>query len=246
MVNGRDGRVVHEVDGDVRTFDYVAKLDERNEDYLVRYHPLLAAAPSVDALWAKMRSWDAGAVLDQGQEGSCVGHGVVGEYLASPVRGGYDSVHGHEEAVKVYNRAKVLDEFAGEAYDGTSVNAGMKVGRERGWWDDYHWAKNMNEFRQGLELGPVVIGVTWRRGMYSTNTKGRVSISGPEVGGHCLLVTGWIPSGLGDGVFRWRNSWGPSYGLRGNGWIGKDDLRTILFDAGNEAAVATGRHIGAR
>jgi hypothetical protein len=230
-----------------RTFDYEAHLDPASEDYLIRDHPLTAAAPPVDQLWAQMRAWDAGAVLDQGSEGTCVGHGVVGEYLASPVRGGLKSDTGHLKALEIFDWAAAHDEFAGNARsEGTSVNAGMKAGREQGWWDDYHWAKNMNEFRQGLEFGPIVIGVVWKEKMYETNSKGRVTVGGDDVGGHCLLVTGWVPSGLGGGMFRWRNSWGVEYGLRGNGWIDKEDLNSILFEAGNEAAVATGRHLGRR
>lgn len=231
-----------------RTFDYEAHLDPASNDYLVRDHPLMMGV-DFNVLWGKPIQWSAGAVLDQGTEGTCVGHGVVGEYLATPVRGGLDSVSGHLKALEVFDWAAAHDEWPGaDRSSGTSVNAGMKAGRELGWWDDYHWAKNMNEFRQGLELGPIVIGVTWKEAMYQTNYRGKVNVAGQEVGGHCLLVTGWFPSksGFPGGVFRWRNSWGPHYGLAGNGYIDIEGLRSILFEAGNEAAVATGRHLGTR
>lgn len=128
--------------------------------------------------------------------------------------------------------------ITGNSYDGTSVRAGMLVGRDQGWWKSFYWAKNMDELRIGLELGPVVIGVTWREGMYVTTSAGLVVVNGPVVGGHCLLITGFSPNYNRTGPrFRWRNSWGRVYGLNGNGYVSPDDLNGVLFRDGNEAAV---------
>jgi hypothetical protein len=227
-----------------RLLDYVPRLDERN-----RTHRVTADT----SLTGRSIFWAPGVVLDQGQEGSCVGHGVVGEYLASPARGKLTSYNrgvvkkadiGHLLAVSVYNRAKEVDEFEGVNYDGTSVRAGMLVGRERGWYDGFKWALNMAELRAALQLGPVVIGIEWRDDMYDTDAEGLVRAKGKAVGGHCLVITGYSPNWENQGpVYRWRNSWGPSYGRNGSGYITPGQLDGVLFQTGGEAAVPVGRHV---
>lgn len=236
-----------------RVLDYVPRLDERNKAH--RVSAIRETAPADKAVW-----WTGGVILNQGQEGSCVGHGVVGEYLASPVRGNAfltapvdasgnaeilsAAEAGHRGAVAVYNRAKQIDEWEGVDYDGTSVRAGMLVAREHGWCEGFSWALNLDELRTALHLGPVVIGVEWREDMYETDELGYVTVGGKVVGGHCLVVTGYSPNYRRRGpVFRWRNSWGPTYGLGGNGYVRPDDLAAIVFGSGGEAAVPTGRHL---
>ena len=219
-----------------RTFDYVPRLVEANNDYLVRHTAAARELAPID-LWNKMTWWTAGAVTDQGSEGACVGHGVTQEAMSSPVR--VKLQHPDLIAHGVYRRAQQIDEWEGEAYDGTSVRAGMLVGRDLGWWQSFYWAKNMDELRVALELGPVVIGVAWHESMYATTTAGLVVVEGPTTAGHCLLITGFSPNYNRTGPrFRWRNSWGRSYGLNGNGYIAPNDLDGILFGDGNEAAVA--------
>jgi len=229
-----------------RTLDYRPRLVEANRAYRV-------AAPAVDlseqAVW-----WTGGVVLDQGQEGSCVGHGVVGEYLASPVRGKVTrytigsrvtlppAEMGHRLAVTVYQAAQRIDEWEGESYDGTSVRAGMLVGRERGWYSGFNWAFNLVELRAALQTGPVVIGIDVRESMFTPASNGDWLVSGPSVGGHCCLVTGYSPNYSGRGPrYRIRNSWSQSWGKAGNAYIAPDDLDRILFQSGGEASIPVGR-----
>jgi hypothetical protein len=227
-----------------RTLDYRigGPLDPRNKQFRV------IAAPT--DLLSRSRYWVPGPVLDQGREGACVGFGCTAEAMASPVRRRFyfadpgselAPADPNEVARELYRRAQQIDEWEETregGTEGTSVLAGMKVGQERGWWSGYAWALNMGELRAALEEGPVVIGVEWRSGMYDTNRYGVVIPSGEVVGGHCLLVTGY--SAIRD-LYRWRNSWGKGYGINGNGWIMPYDLNRILFQAGGEAAVPTGR-----
>lgn len=224
------------VERDGRVLDYVPRLDERNNLHLVR-HVMTAA----NANWGRSAWWTGGRVLDQGAEGACVGFAVAGEYGASPVRG----FIGNDLARFIYGRAKEIDEWEGVDYEGTSVRAGMLVGRERGWWDGFRWAKNMDELLVGLQnWGPVVVGVEWKEGMYETRKDGIVRAEGEVVGGHAILITGYSPRYGSHGKrFRWRNSWGPSYGVNGNGYISPADLEKILFGAGGEAAVIEKRSL---
>ncbi len=221
-----------------RTFDYSARLDPRNLAY--------RAGVADSNLLDRARYWAPSTrVLDQGSEGACVGFGVAHEYGASPVRGKVTD----QLARDVYREAQRIDEWPGEApaYEGTSVRAGMLVGRERGWWSGFSWALNMSELRATLELGPVVVGVEWREGMYEA-PGGVVTVDGPVVGGHCLLLTGYSPNWRRRGPhYRWRNSWGggsTGYGANGSAYIAADGLDTILFGSGGEAAVPTGRSAG--
>lgn len=227
-----------------RTLDYRPRLDERSRNYRIT-----AANP---ALLDVSRFWTPGTVItDQGREGACVGHGIVNEAMASPVRvksfvNGLSAIGVFHEANRtaydVYRRAQQIDEFEGEQYDGTSVLAGMKVGRERGWWSGYRWAFNMLELRAALEDGPVVIGVEWREGMYEA-PDGWLEPTGDVVGGHCLLVTGYTRRHTRSRrpAYRLRNSWGNQFGHNGSAYIDPDALHRILFRAGGEAAVPIGR-----
>lgn len=226
---------------DERTFDYVPRLDERNRAFRVG-----AADPK---LLETSQFWTPGNVVsDQGSEGACVGFGVTNEWLASPVRGRlgrnlgrsaqFDSAN--QISRDVYRRAKEIDEFEGVDYSGTSVRAGMLVGRERGWWTGFRWALNMAELRAALEVGPVVVGVEWREGMYRP-VNGMLAPFGRVVGGHCLLITGYRAKGRFGPAYRVRNSWGKTWGKNGSADITVDHLDSTLFKAGGEAAVAIGR-----
>ena len=231
-----------------RKLDYVPRLVEANNRYLVR--DAIALKPDWNAsVW-----WTGGLVLDQGSEGACVGFGTTGEAMASPVRQRFRAAGmtkatpteiANSVASDVYHRAKEIDEWEGVDYDGTSVRAGLLVGRERGWWAGFNWAKNLDEVLLALTLGPVVIGVEWREEMYETDEVGRVTVGGGAVGGHCLLVTGFSPrwGKKREPRFRWRNSWSLSYGVNGNGYVRPEDLKDVCFDTGGEAGVVRDRKL---
>src|SRR4051794_26076628 len=100
-----------------RTFDVsLQRKDERSRAFGVRR---LVEAEPTKPVW-----WSGGYVLDQGQEGSCAGHAITAEYLASPVRGKVrDAQAGHELAVAAYLRARQIDGIPDSAGEGTSINA---------------------------------------------------------------------------------------------------------------------------
>lgn len=223
-----------------RRLDWLCQHDSKSENFPVR-----AVLPKRSAL-PKHKTWKTGAVLDQGYEGSCVGHGWTAELGASPRPvPNLSSSRGHQYAVELYNEAKRIDEWDGEAYDGTSVLAGAKVVKSRGFIGEYRWAFSVEDVRDAvLAEGPVVIGIPWYEDMYSTRKSGLVEVGGPLVGGHCLLITGYHPEMRIYGenwetrhnVFRWRNSWGVGYGVKGDGFIRLEDLRDLLREWG-EACV---------
>lgn len=191
------------------------------------------------------RRWKPGTVLDQGSEGACVGFGWTGGLMAAPRR---PETHiaaslGNLFALDLYGRAKVLDDWPGEDYSGTSVLAGAKAAQETGKIDSYRWCFGIDDVRDALIAeGPVVIGIPWYESMYETSADYEVLVDGDMVGGHCLLVTGYHPEHPdydGREMYRWRNSWGRSYGEHGTAWIDAGDLRDLLADNG-EAALPIG------
>lgn len=225
-----------------RKLDWKSQHDERSREYDIR-SILRAGVKPV------LKMWDEGIVLDQGSEGACVGFGWMGEFLSQPAAPlPQPAVAATQRyAQDVYQTAKTIDEFPGEAYEGTSVLAGAKVMKERGFITSYRWAFKIEDIRDAIiQEGPVVIGIPWKEGMYETDANGIVKVSGKNVGGHCLVLTGYDPAmKIGTRkyeVYRWRNSWGNDYGVNGSGYVKATDLAKLLRVTG-EACVPIGRQV---
>lgn len=223
-----------------RKLDWVSQHDERSRKHDIR--SVLSAGVPI-----QKKMWDEGIVLDQGSEGACVGFGWTGEYLSTPAPPAAQPRTSVAEtyAKGVYVNAKLIDEFSGENYEGTSVLAGAKVMQSRGIIESYRWAFDLQSIRDAIiQEGPVVIGIPWKEGMYDTAPGGIVKVSGKLVGGHCLILTGYDPAmKIGSRkyeVYRWRNSWGSSYGVGGSGYIKATDLDKLLKSTG-EACIPMGR-----
>lgn len=240
-----------------RTLDWRPRFDERSLAYRI--------GAAVTALPATGRLWKHGPVLDQGSEGACVGFGCAGDAAAEPV-----PVPGitTEYALGFYRKAQRLDVWPGEAYSGTSVLAGCLEGRARGLWTGFRWATSPEELAAGIVRpasrggGPAIIGVEWRAGSYDTDALGVLRPSGDVVGGHCLLVVGFVPvragvsaalqqqlkdAGLWDGYlavggacFVVLNSWGLGFGQGGLALVPLEVMRG-WFRAGGEFAMPEGR-----
>jgi hypothetical protein len=236
-----------------RRLDRLPQKDPRNLSF-----PLRALLPE-DTTQIIPKYWLGGTLIDQGQEGACVGFGVTGELMASPVRTHigpeWKTAYSREDpnvfARGVYKRAQQLDPWAGEDYEGTSVLAGMKAAMELGLITEYRWGFSLNDVRDTLMYyGPVIIGVNWYDSMYETDAQGLVTVDGELVGGHCILLTGYSPARkFADGpkeVYRWRNSWGPYYGYRGtgHGFVTAEDMHRLLIEEGGDMVVPVKRVSG--
>jgi hypothetical protein len=226
-----------------RKLDWVPQFDPRSRGYGIR------AVVRQGIVVPRTVMWREGVVLDQGSEGACVGFAWMAEALAEPVMPEPQPMvaAANRKAISYYKMAQKLDDFPGEDYSGTSVLAGAKVMKREGWIDGYRWCFSIDEVRDALiSQGPVVIGVPWYESMYQTDAHGLVKIEGQQVGGHAILLTGYDRNRLiGDQtleVFRWRNSWGSSYGVNGSAYITCEDLSSLL-DQGGEACVPIGRKV---
>jgi hypothetical protein len=181
-------------------------------------------------------------VLDQGKEGSCVGHAWAHELAAEPVAV-YDI--DHDEAVRIYWEAQRNDPWPGgeypgawPRYSGAAVLGGAKAAKIFGYIEGYYWAFSFDEFLAGLSYhGPSVIGIKWYRGMTDIDDNGYIHPRGRKIGGHAILATG---VDMERERITLHNSWGPDWGMNGRCWISFDDM-ALLLDSGGEACFARGR-----
>lgn len=211
-----------------RTFDRVYQYDERNLDY-----PIRTVLPP-----RKPRSytWSCATHLDQGNLGSCVGNGFTHDAIARPrPHAGLTET----DAVSLYHRAQQLDETPGENYEGTSVLAGAKASAERGWLTQYRWATNVDDMVSAIGyVGPVVIGVNWYEGMMDTDERGFIHPTGSVQGGHCVLVKA---VDVKNQTFTIHQSWGTSWGLKGDCKISWSDMARLLNEQGDACVPITKR-----
>lgn len=179
-------------------------------------------------------TWEHGVILDQGYEGSCVGHGWTAWENARPK--GFVVQQDHSYAVGWYQRAQELDEWPGTSYEGTSVRAGAKVAQERGFLDTYVWAASIDEIDAWLlTKGPVVIGAKWFNSMdYPRDGFINVDIGSGVRGGHCFLLYG-----KGDaGNYKFQNSWGYGYADDGCFRLTPDNFQRLISAGGFSACSA--------
>jgi hypothetical protein len=220
-----------EVKGGLVTFDprldRVPEFDVQSLDY-----PVTA---TIETKKQRSYTWKGGPVTDQGREGACVGHGWTGELTAKPVPIHVPDPAGY--AFGLYKRAQQIDEWPGEAYSGTSVLAGAKELAARGLLKQYSWAFGLNDLILGIGYrGPAVLGIPWYESMYVAKD-GKVTVSGRQVGGHCILARG---VSVRRRQVLLRNSWGVGWGNGGDAVISFDDLDRLLHEGG-EACIPTFR-----
>lgn len=187
--------------------------------------------------------------LHQGSEGACMGAAaahLVGTDGPGGVRGLQPPLT-MAAASEWYRIGQVLDQVPGNSYVGTTTLGIAKAGQERGYWSGYRWAFGADQLAAALpDVGPAVVGIPWHSGMYRLPDDPRsslppiLSVSGPKVGGHALLVYALVTAmGLG-WHFLVLNSWGPAWGRRGGALVHLDTMRALLADGG-EAMLPTGR-----
>lgn len=227
-----------------RVLDRKVHFDERSKNYPIR--TLIRDKDPRSKTWAFVQ-------LDQGQEGACTGFSTTMEAAASPV-----PVFGspikykyfgasvepiNQVARDVYHRARQLDEWPGEDYEGSSVLGAVKAGAERGWWTEYRWALGPRAEAAAQDVilslswhGPVIMGTNWYEGMFNADVDGYLRVAGKVAGGHAWLLTRY--SKKKDAVWT-PNSWGG----QGQGWITRDDLVKLL-DADGEACIPVTRTKG--
>ena len=183
--------------------------------------------------WALFRT-----PLDQGSEGTCVGHGWRHWLQAAPVI----QTKKYPSAVQIYDWCTQVDEWQqNDNYDrsfGTSVRSGGKVLKSYGLLSEYNMTsdtRTMADWIGGKDAGgkflggPLVIGANWHQGMFNTNTEGFIKPTGPVLGGHCVCLLGWNEK---QAVFYGVNSWGTRWGIKGRFKISAEDMYQLMIEGG--------------
>lgn len=174
----------------------------------------------------RKKTWTPPPIWNQGQTGTCVGHGCACTLGATPYKHTGDPF-------SIYDLATTLDGFPDNDHNpnsGTTVRAGMKAMEQMGFLKSYVWAYSAKEVANWiLRRGPVVIGIPWYSGMSGVNVDGYVTPNGSNVGGHCVCVYG---ANVNTQTLLLQNSWGPGWGRGGRFKMTFDVLDNLLSDHG--------------
>jgi hypothetical protein len=136
----------------------------------------------------------------------------------------------------IYENAQKLDQWPGENYAGTSVRGGVKYLQKIGRVKNYYWAYDVNTLiTTVLNIGPVVVGTNWYKGMFYPDKNGLIKISGPIMGGHAYVING---VDIVKKQFRLKNSWGRKWGKSGSAFISFNDMSKLISEYG-EICLAT-------
>jgi hypothetical protein len=174
------------------------------------------------------RKWGVGKLLDQKSTPECVAYALCGMLLGEPISNQFINPHG------LYRGAKLVDEYAGENYDGTSVRAGAKVLAALGFISEYLWAFNVDTMiNTVLERCPMTVGTNWYAGM-ANPTAGLLVPKGRLLGGHAYYIFGVDTR---TEQFDVRGSYGRTWAIGGNAKIGFDSMARLLKEDG-EALIA--------
>lgn len=206
--------------------------DERDGTHLLRE---LTGTPGLASL-PEYKYWYSPNVLDQNGYPYCVGFSAKTMLLNGPVQ----RKGTHPTPIEIYDWAQRNDEWPGEgeAYDGTSVRAGMKACVHFTDVTEYRWAFTVDDaIRWLLTSGPLVVGTDWYEGQSRPDELGWITPTGALEGGHAYGIVG---ASRTERKVRVLNNWGLSYGDRGRAWMSFDALEYLIGQNG-EAACAVER-----
>jgi hypothetical protein len=192
-------------------------------------------------------------VLDQGNHGSCVGHGSTSAFwfayliandpksvpdggfsptsLYALVNGGRDNGAVVSDAMDALMNKGValMNDYPENYIFDRSLPSGVlaKVNAQRQRFrvgDAFHTA-SFDEIASGLMLGfASSFGITIRQGFNNPQSNGIISPGGMILGGHCMCGYGLANVG-GKWYIRVRNSWGTRWGVGGNCLLGEEHFR---------------------
>jgi hypothetical protein len=207
----------------------------QQQNYLLRSQ---FAPIELEADLPEKRYWDSVVNLNQGNTGTCVGHGFAHRMEDGPVKRPNQDI----DPFDIYEMACLLDPWpendAGDPQFGTSVDAGARACQRMGLISEFFWAWDMATAEAFvLTQGSLVIGVGWTESMFKPVYKEVqpgywrwvIQVQGPVIGGHCLLLNG---RNRELGTWRLKNSWGTEWGVMGQVSITDADLARLLADGG--------------
>ena len=182
-------------------------------------------------------------VLDQGSVGSCTGNAALACIGSSPFYStlpktnamypNQNAAYDERIAVNIYKAATKVDDVYGVYPPDDTGSTGLavaKVFKRAGLISSYQHAFSLEQALLAISNGPVITGVNWYEGFDYPDMNGRVSIDGEVRGGHEFLLYGLD---VRNQLVLARNSWGKSWGNKGNFSFSWDDFERLLDEYGD-------------
>jgi len=197
-------------------------------------HPFSAHLQTLDLTALPLtKMWRCGTPrLDQGQHGYCVGFAGANWEQCYPTYTPANNALG----VANYMACKAIPGEPWPGQEGTSDRFLAQVFLNQGRIGRYLWALSPLDLKNWiLSTGPVMVGTDWTEGMFDPTYDGFVNVTGNVAGGHEYLIRGydhWRDA------YRFRNSWGEMWGIRGEAWIKRIDLENLIFNRNGDALAA--------
>ena len=179
-------------------------------------------------------------ILNQGDVGSCTGNAATGALGTNPNWFNLPSGHpvlNESEALALYSAAEVIDGdgpyppndngSTGPSVAKAAVNAGLIA--------SFNHYNDINSTLQALQLGPVIVGVSWYTSFDTPAADGTVVIAkGATVrGGHEIVMRSYNAD---TGMFGLDNSWGTSFGVNGSFQMSVATFTALLAQGGDTTA----------
>lgn len=183
-----------------------------------------------------------GAILDQGDLGSCTGNAIAGAINSVPLHKKGTHTLKEPDALSLYEEATKLDAVPGEYPPDDTGSTGLaaaKAAKNAGYITIYKHAFGIQEALTALQRYPVITGVNWYEGFDEPDEHGMVEIAGQIRGGHEFVVVGFVPHvNVMEAIVIADNSWSDGWGDNGrfrftvatwNELLNQDGDATILM-----------------
>ena len=214
------------------------RYDPRDYRFTALVEPLIAEAAAVDRRFYTMVERD--FRINQGREGTCVGHGATNVILAGPsTHPGYADFQTEERAHEFARRLYL--EASGDATYQTGMYPRDACAKLLEWeLIESYWRISLPEgiTTALLAYGPVMVAVPWYESMFSGDNRLadaygnywiKVNMESEHVGYHCIALTGvdLVPDNGAPPFFRVENSWGSGWGQNGTARITVENFRRL-------------------
>jgi hypothetical protein len=210
---------------------------------IVHHDPRSLDYPAATAAHKPVSWRHYGAVLDQGNLGSCTGNAAAQALNSAPLHKPR-RIFRETDAVSFYSEATRLDPYPGEyppTDTGASGLAVAKALKNRGLITGYTHAFGLDHALGALQNGPLLVGTEWTQDMFTPDSAGYVHPTGATAGGHEYLLL----ADDGKNKLTFLNSWSASWGIKGFFHMTYADFATLLDNQGDVTALNSNPNQGA-